>query len=723
MVSEQFKQNIKEYGREIDAKLVFDDFELNGTDIVKVDKIFDADFMVTTMQEVNGELNGRYNLKDKEFTFLFGVKPKLETTNQIDKDFSGLELVNGDLVQTMVVEPGKIYNFHMDVMNVSHLPITVAGFTLEAGERNFIENTIVAGPEQTTYDFVISGESLHFVVHDPHFELDNRFIPHEYIDLGRFNVVEHERKVDAEGDDTTTFKAFDHMIKTHDTYDVNELGVSFPISVKELVEAIAARCELTLTTAGVNLDKVIANDKWSAFEEVTYRNILDELAQVTGTGMVVYNDHLDMKTFKVLPDEDVNEDDLFSLSLKQEFGPVNVINLKDSEAKTEYRYPSNWETIPKAQRFEIAIEDNRVVKNNDADYAPDLLTELGSFQYYPFEADTQGFGYLMPLDIVNVVDLDNASHKSVIMHSTLKIDSDVKEAFKALPPVMHKNENKVVKPEERKLNRVQTMAHEGSAGEVGPEGPQGPPGPQGEKGDRGPQGIQGIQGEIGPIGKTGAIGPQGIQGPIGKTGLTGAKGDTGDTGPRGIQGLKGDKGEQGIQGIQGLKGNTGPKGDAGPKGDTGDAGYTPIKGIDYFDGAKGAKGDQGIQGVKGDTGARGPQGLKGDTGSRGLKGDKGDKGDPFVYSDFTSTQLADLKGPKGDKGDTGPRGPQGIQGPKGDAVADSVEWNKVLNKPNLATSADLTNRVKTPVPANAKFTDTIELSLAGNTETVAEIIR
>lgn len=454
MVSEQFKRNIKDYGREIDAKLVFHDFELNGTDIVNVEKIFDADFMVTTMQEVNGELNGRYNLTGKEFTFLFGVKPKLETTNQIDKDFSGLRVVGKDMVQTMAVEPNKIYNFSMDIMNVSHLPITVAGFTLEAGERNFVENTVVAGPEQTTYDFVISGESLHFVVHDPHFELDNRFIPHEYIDLGRFNVVEHERKVDAQGEDTTTFKAFDHMIKTHETYDVTELGVTFPISVGGLVEAIATHSGLTITTAGVNLDKIISNDKWSGFEEVTYRNILDELAQATGTGMVVYNEHLDMKEFNALPKEEVNEDDLFSLSLKQEFGPVNVINLKDSETKTEYRYPSNWETIPKDKRAEIVIEDNQIMKGSSAVYAPTLLAELASYKYYPFEADTQGFGYLMPLDVVDVVDLDNTKHKSVVMHSTLKIDSDVKEAFKALPPVMHKTENKVIKPEDRKLNRV-----------------------------------------------------------------------------------------------------------------------------------------------------------------------------------------------------------------------------------------------------------------------------
>ncbi len=55
----------------------------------------------------------------------------------------------------------------------------------------------------------------------------------------------------------------------------------------------------------------------------------------------------------------------------------------------------------------------------------------------------------------------------------------------------------------------------------------------------------------------------------------------------------------------------------------------------------------------------GPKGEKGDpfvyddfTPTQ-LEGLKGPKGDPFVYDDFTPTQLEGLKGPKGDKGDDG----------------------------------------------------------------------
>lgn len=52
-------------------------------------------------------------------------------------------------------------------------------------------------------------------------------------------------------------------------------------------------------------------------------------------------------------------------------------------------------------------------------------------------------------------------------------------------------------------------------------------------------------------------------------------------------------------------------------------------------------------------------------GDQGDKGDKGDKGDPFVYSDFTPSQLESLRGPQGEVGLTGPKGEKGERGEQG----------------------------------------------------------
>ena len=53
--------------------------------------------------------------------------------------------------------------------------------------------------------------------------------------------------------------------------------------------------------------------------------------------------------------------------------------------------------------------------------------------------------------------------------------------------------------------------------------------------------------------------------------------------------------------------------------------------------------------------------------------------------DEVNYQYQDLKGEKGSKGDTGE------QGPPGEAIADSIEWSKILNKPSLVTQKTITS--------------------------------
>lgn len=255
---------------------------------------------------------------------------------------------------------------------------------------------------------------------------------------------------------------------------------------------------------------------------------------------------------------------------------------------------------------------------------------------------------------------------------------------------------------------AQVKAEKGDKGDPGPQGIQGIQGPKGDTGLTGPKGEVGPQGPRGAAGYTpvkgvdyfdGAKGDTGDQGPQGIQGATGPKGDKGDIGPQGPIGLTGAKGDQGIQGpkgdtgLQGPIGLTGPKGDLGVQGPKGDTGATGPQGIQGIQGPKGDTGPQGLQGIQGE---RGLQGLKGDKGDIGPVGPKGDTGNAFIYSDFTPTQLEGLRGPQGvqgPKGDKGEKGDTGEQGPPGAAVADSIEWSNVLNKPTTFAPSTHTHTI------------------------------
>lgn len=122
---------------------------------------------------------------------------------------------------------------------------------------------------------------------------------------------------------------------------------------------------------------------------------------------------------------------------------------------------------------------------------------------------------------------------------------------------------------------------------------------------------------------------------------------------------------------------------------------------------KGEKGDQGIQGPSGKNleftwnGTQLGIRQEGQTSYTyvDLKGDKGDTGNTgaigkSIEFNWNGTSLGvkqegqstyQYVNLKGDKGDTGP------QGPPGEAIADSVEWSNVLNKPSLVTQKTITS--------------------------------
>ncbi|WP_438310789.1 Gp37-like protein [Sporosarcina sp. FA9] len=205
-----------------------------------------------------------------------------------------------------------------------------------------------------------------------------------------------------------------------------------------------------------------------------------------------------------------------------------------------------------------------------------------------------------------------------------------------------------------------------------------------------------ISAQMAVVDLQGPKGEQGEKGDTGGAGETGLRGLMGEIGPIGLTGLKGDDGDRGIQGVKGADGKTWYSTTAVPANSLGVIGdfhvNTATWDIREKTGAsvwiirgniKGPQGDQGIRGLTGETGVTGTTGLNGEQGIQGPKGDKPNhqwSGTQLRFENPTGVfgSYVDLKGAKGDQGIQGIQGDQGIPGA---AVADSVEWVKVLNKP------------------------------------------
>lgn len=147
--------------------------------------------------------------------------------------------------------------------------------------------------------------------------------------------------------------------------------------------------------------------------------------------------------------------------------------------------------------------------------------------------------------------------------------------------------------------------------------------------------------------------------------------------------------------------------------------------FDGPEGDKGEKGDKGEPFVYSDFTTEqlaNLKGEKGDTGDTGPRGLQGDKGEPFVYSDFTPEQLATLKGEKGDKGDTGPKGDKGDPFVYSDFTAEQLA-NLKGEKGDKGEAGDITNLDQSYNPLSPNAQSGIAVAEAINLNFSAIIIK
>lgn len=346
-VSNQFKEYISTYGREINLRITLADGTIltgendaNENGVISMSKIFQADFFKSTMVQIKGELRGRFDLTDQEINVELGVRYQ-----------------------------GSAW---------------------------------------------------------------------QWCDYGKFIVKEHTRNVGVSFD-TTSFTAYDFMLKTHIDYSASKLNVTYPISVFNLLKAISENIiGIPLATNSIpNGNKIVEEDKWANIEDIVFRDVVDEIAKTCSASILVRDGKLDVAYFDSKPDETllpiVDENQCYTMQIENKYGPINMLTLVRTGADN-YVYPENFEEIPEDERCEIVMEDVEIMNKSREQYAPALLNAIENINYYPFETETQGMAYLDPMDMINVVDLNGQSHITVLMESVLDITTGLKEKLTTTIP-------------------------------------------------------------------------------------------------------------------------------------------------------------------------------------------------------------------------------------------------------------------------------------------------
>lgn len=255
----------------------------------------------------------------------------------------------------------------------------------------------------------------------------------EEIDYGSFLVVEAITDVDT---NETTLKMFDKMYESLIEYDLDPIyDVGFPATISELLQAICTRLGWTLKTGS----DVFPNSTYSLTTDpitnlgYTFRDVLEDIAEVAGS--IIYFDVDDELVVKQVshdsPLETLDTSYFKTLSLQSKFGVVNSVVLSRSPQEDNI-VDKNQSSIDANGLTEVKIKNNELVDDDRETAVTPILNELDGLEYYPFEAETDGLGYLQIGDRITVQDLTPTSYETIITFVEIDVTGGVVETLKSV---------------------------------------------------------------------------------------------------------------------------------------------------------------------------------------------------------------------------------------------------------------------------------------------------
>lgn len=282
---------------------------------------------------------------------------------------------------------------------------------------------------------------------------------YEYINFGNYVVYKAEKQ-----EDTNSYKitCYDKML--YSMVDYEKMDIAYPITIRDYIKAICDKLGLTFANTSdifANYDKQIQNELYLDEDGnslgYTFRDVLDELSQVTASCICINNnDELEIRYINDTNDT-IDEEFLKDVNVKfgEKFGTVNTIVLSRSADSDNVYYP---ETLPE-NPYEFKISDNQIMNFNDrSDYLPDIYEKLNGLEFYINDFSSTGICYYELLDRYNVKIGDN-TYSCIMLNDEINITQGLEEnVFTEMPEETQTDYTKADKTD-RKVNQTYIIAN------------------------------------------------------------------------------------------------------------------------------------------------------------------------------------------------------------------------------------------------------------------------
>lgn len=251
-------------------------------------------------------------------------------------------------------------------------------------------------------------------------------VSNELLDYGYY-YIKDEPEYNA---DTKTYshKAYSKMIESMVDYDTNSLGLIYPISLGELLEAICTKLGWTFTQTGyTNEDSLITSDIYLGLRW-TYRDILDDLSVATMGNVVVSDNGVLSIKYPTETSDTIDAEFLKDVNAEfgDKFGPTNSLVLSRAE-DGDLIYRNDEASISANGLNEIKIKDNLLLSSEDREnFIDDMFTKISGFEYSVIDVQSTGVAYYEALDRFTI-SVDGVSYSTILLNDEIIIEDGLVE--------------------------------------------------------------------------------------------------------------------------------------------------------------------------------------------------------------------------------------------------------------------------------------------------------
>ena len=273
---------------------------------------------------------------------------------------------------------------------------------------------------------------------------------YEYLNYGNYVVYKSEKQEDTDTYKITCYDKLLYAMKQNE-----DLGITYPITIKNYLSAIATKIGLTLkNTTFYNQDLQIAQELYLGLE-YTYRDILDEIAQATGSIICINtSDEIEVRYLN-LTNDTINEEYLKDINVNfgEKYGPINSIVLSRA-GESDNVYIQDNESIAENGLCEVKIVDNQIMNWNDrSDYLEGLLNALDGLEYYIDDFSSTGILYYELFDGYNIT-IGEQTYNCIMLNDEINVTTGLEELIHTDMPEQSETDYEKADKTDRRLNQT-----------------------------------------------------------------------------------------------------------------------------------------------------------------------------------------------------------------------------------------------------------------------------